>query len=58
MFDWFFSPAYSRALIYILIGFIAVFVVVRFLVPSLKPAIESFIINLGKKYREKKNDEK
>ena len=56
MLDWFFSPAYSQALIYILLGFVGIFVVVRFLVPSLKPAIESFIINLGKKYREKKNE--
>lgn len=57
MLDWFFSPLYSQILIYILIGFVATFVIIRFLVPSLKPAIESFIIELGRKHREKKSHE-
>lgn len=53
--DFFFSPTYSKVVGYLIIGFIALFVVMRFMIPSLKPAIEAKIIAFVKKRREKKN---
>lgn len=49
MFNWFFSPEYCTVLFYILIGFAAVFVLLRFICPWLKPWLESKIIALSKK---------